>query len=777
MKPDKLTLCAFGPYAAETKIDFTQFGGQGLYLIAGDTGAGKTMIFDAVAFAMFGAASGEFREPAMFRSQYAAADCPTYVELLFTYAGKEYRVVRNPEYVRPAKKGGGETKQKAEAALYLPDGSIVTGYAAVTKRVEELIGLSCSQFTQICMLAQGEFRKLLFAPTEERSRIFRRLFRTTPYQTFQNYLKSESSDLREQYENYDRSIRQYTAGILYRDEEMKEQLDGALRAEDRSRLLSLLKEYLKCGEADKKEIDDQISRSEEALEGKNKLAGKQENILRLKGALAEAKKRAGQCEETLLRFRENYQKERGAEAVMQKLFAQQELEEQRRRAEEMQRSYQAASGKSVQAAIDYTSHQKQFLDEQAGVLAAELKDGEPCPVCGSTEHPHKAALSEHAGRALTREALEREKTKCDQYSQETSELSLQAGLLAERVKNMENQLEEITRRMAETLESSRAGADTNSNSGSNSASENNSTYSLLEESIRKELRGRKITKEEYAGRLAKAERQLKEAEQAALAERAGVEALTAQLTAAGSATEILDEADMEALKNAIRLCKEELEAQRAKKQRLLLWMEADERCLFNIQKQWEAQKKTEERWQWVRALSNTANGTVAGKEKIMLEAYVQMVCFDKIIGRANTRFMMMSGGQYELKRREQSGNRQSQSGLELDVIDHYNATSRSVKTLSGGESFMASLSLALGLADEIQSASGGIRLDSMFIDEGFGTLDEEALKQAMRALHNLTEGNRLVGIISHVAELRERIDKQIIVTKERAGGSRIYLET
>ncbi len=752
MKPDKLTLCAFGPYAAETTIDFTQLGGKGLYLITGDTGAGKTMIFDAISFALFGTASGEFREPAMFRSQYAAADCATYVELLFIYAGKEYRVVRNPEYIRPAKKGGGETKQKAEAVLYLPDGSIVTGYAAVTRRMEELVGLSCSQFTQICMLAQGEFRKLLFAPTEERSRIFRRLFRTTPYQIFQNYLKSESSGLKEQYEKYDGSIRQYAAGILYKDEEMKEQLGEAIRMEDRGHLLILLKEYLKRAKAEQEELDEQISRSEAKLEEKNKLAGKQENILRLRHALLEAARRREQCEETLVRSRENYQKERGTEAVIQKLFAEQELEEQRRHAAQARESYQTASERSVNSNRIYMSHQKQFLDEQAGILAAELKDGEPCPVCGSTEHPHKAVLSKGAGRALTREALEREKERCDQYNREASELSLQAGLLADRVINAENRLEEITHRMEDALEGGCADVDVTRSAG------------------------RKIAKEEYAERLAKAERQLKAAEQAALTERAREEALTVQLAEADSARELLDENAMEELKGVIRLCKEELEAQRSKKQRLLLWMEADAKCLYNIQNQWEAQKKTEERWQWVRALSNTVNGTVGGKEKIMLEAYVQMVYFDKIIGRANTRFMMMSGGQYELKRRGQSGNRQSQSGLELDVIDHYNATFRNVKTLSGGETFMASLSLALGLADEIQSASGGIHLDSMFIDEGFGTLDEEALEQAMRALNNLTEGNRLVGIISHVAELRERIDKQIVVTKERTGGSHVHME-
>jgi len=159
----------------------------------------------------------------------------------------------------------------------------------------------------------------------------------------------------------------------------------------------------------------------------------------------------------------------------------------------------------------------------------------------------------------------------------------------------------------------------------------------------------------------------------------------------------------------------------------------------------------------------------------MLETYIQMRYFDRIIARANTRFMVMSDGQYELKRRLEADNNRSQSGLELDVIDHYNGTERSVRTLSGGESFKASLSLALGLSDEIQSTAGGIRLDTMFIDEGFGSLDEESLQQAMRALAGLSDGNRLVGIISHVAELKEKIDKQIVVTKEKTGGSRVEI--
>ena len=171
---------------------------------------------------------------------------------------------------------------------------------------------------------------------------------------------------------------------------------------------------------------------------------------------------------------------------------------------------------------------------------------------------------------------------------------------------------------------------------------------------------------------------------------------------------------------------------------------------------------------WMRALSDTANGMLSGKQKVELETYIQMTYFDRILRRANLRLLTMSSGQYELKREVDSENRREKAGLELSVIDHYNATERSVKTLSGGESFEASLSLALGLSDEIQSYAGGIQMDSMFVDEGFGSLDEEALHQAMKALIRLTEGNRLVGVISHVSELKEQIERKIIVTKCRS---------
>lgn len=180
-------------------------------------------------------------------------------------------------------------------------------------------------------------------------------------------------------------------------------------------------------------------------------------------------------------------------------------------------------------------------------------------------------------------------------------------------------------------------------------------------------------------------------------------------------------------------------------------------------------EQTEKEYVWIHSLADTAGGTLNGKSKVELETYVQMAYFDRILRRANLRLMTMSSGQYEMKRRESADNKKDKSGLELNVIDHYNGSERSVKTLSGGETFQASLSLALGLSDEIQSMAGGIQMDAMFVDEGFGSLDEDALNQAVKALGNLAEGKKLVGIISHVSELKDRIDKKIVITKNRSG--------
>ena len=303
---------------------------------------------------------------------------------------------------------------------------------------------------------------------------------------------------------------------------------------------------------------------------------------------------------------------------------------------------------------------------------------------------------------------------------------------------------------------------------------------------REELAGKRAAFEAGEKAFREAEKTYLEVSQKAADARSRMEALRAQLQDTEPDTELdagLDREltalglarQMEELTAAQERAKAELDLQEQKKSRIHHRLETNRAAYSRILKQKDAMEEIQQQWTWVKSLADTAAGEVGGKEKITFETYVQMAYFERIIARANTRFMVMSGGQYELKRCSEEDNR-GKSGLGLNVVDHYNGTQRSVRTLSGGESFQASLSLALGLSDEIQSAAGGIRLDTMFVDEGFGSLDEDTLNLAMKALGDLAEGRRLVGIISHVTELKERIERQIVVVKEKSGGSRARIQ-
>ena len=264
--------------------------------------------------------------------------------------------------------------------------------------------------------------------------------------------------------------------------------------------------------------------------------------------------------------------------------------------------------------------------------------------------------------------------------------------------------------------------------------------------------------------LEQAQREYQEGNERLIRIRSALQQLSQQLEAAPEIHAQEEEAAQNAAEELLRKVRTEKQAHDAA-------IAVNAPALKNIRQRQAELTGLEEHYRWIRSLSNTANGNLPGKEKIMLETYIQMTYFDRILHRANLRLSMMTEGHYELARRTEAENNRSQSGLELDVLDHWNGSRRSVKSLSGGESFLASLSLALGLSDVMQSSAGGVRLDTMFVDEGFGSLDEEALNQAMKALLSLTEGKRLVGIISHVGELKSRIDRQIVVTKAPSGGS------
>lgn len=1095
MRPLKLTVSAFGPYAERVVMDLEQLGQQGLYLITGDTGAGKTTIFDAITYALYGEPSGDNRDPSMFRSKYARPETPTEVELVFSYGGKTYTVRRNPEYERPARRGGGTTVQKADAELTLPDGRLVTKAREVNRALIEIIGLNRSQFSQIAMLAQGDFLKLLLADTRSRQEIFREIFKTRYYMVFQERMKAEAGKLQRDCEAARASVQQYIGGIscgqedplapqlqkaqegqlpfqetlelaeqLIRQDRAEEtrwqetldRLDGELRenaallgkaeetqktrdklalaCREREELLpqveaarnALLEEqanaprqetlnqelgaleaqlprYTELSEREAalgalgeritelegtgRQQEEERQAKAQALEAWKRELGalasvetEQERLLREKGqaesrgstlksleaqaAQWQACLRKGREEErrreeldqqrealtasllwekeALQANRERFQAAQSLPEEKQAVLHRQERARERQLAlarlvsaldgytqeqqglQEAQAAYEQARERWERLEEDYRRKNRAFLDEQAGLLAQSLVEGAPCPVCGSLQHPAPAQLS---GAAPTEAELEAAKGAWEAAGQETQAKSLAAGTrraaLEERERQLlrqmadyvdapalagarqqlaacqadvENELaqlqgaltdleERLTRReelereigrqeegladltsrqeqlqeaitQAEVARSALSGqreqlertlyremethlapcpleeapaviARALEQTGERLAQLTQREEAIREQLARKgelerripqaeetlrelegaaarlreELAGAQSRREELAGQLqglrdrlsfpdlAGARKkldglreELQAFAQALARAQETAAARQGELTAADAAIQELrrllehaPEVDVEAQQlrgqTLTRQRGEAGEAQKAVHARLV----TNEAALQRIRERAAELEQLEQRYAWMGALSHTVNGTLAGKEKIALETYIQMTFFDRILQRANLRLLVMSGGQYELKRRREAENNRGQSGLELDVIDHYNGSERSVKSLSGGESFKASLSLALGLADEVQSAAGGVRLDTMFVDEGFGSLDEESLAQALRALNGLTEGSRLVGIISHVAELKEKIDKQIVVTKERTGGSRVTI--
>ena len=916
MRPIRLVMSAFGPYAGRTELNMEELGTRGLYLITGDTGAGKTTIFDAITFALYGETSGGIRESGMLRSMYADSATPTQVELEFTYGGKRYFVKRNPEYERPKTRGEGTTTESANAELTLPDGAVITRLKDVNKALVEIMGVDKDQFSRIAMIAQGDFLKLLLASTEERKKILQKIFHTEPYQHLQDRLREEALSLKNDYIALTASVKQYIGGLLCpadsayaeklrdakagklptgeiialveemnnadlvteadlgaktaelaaREEQVTRDLavaESAKRARDlyyraetqlaaHGATLDTLRGKL-AGEEEKtplrEELIRRISTQEAELTGYAELEGEKAKVRELAVALekvqneingANARKNRTEydldaAQKELAEIGDATTQKAKLEAVAQKLAAKEEdlsaLEAgfaERERLEALLTRAQKAYGLAVEKAgtrrKEFERLQKIYLDAQAGILAETLQDGEPCPVCGSVHHPHPAPKSPEAP---TKEALQAARTAAEEAEGIMAEKSLQAGKLHGSLEahNL------ILQKSAETLfpgverEQWKA-ALLDANQTLHRKLEEN--RAALQDICKTEARKAQLDallpelqdqREQLTKRLGDLAAQKASLESEGRAHAARVEALAKslpypseadargaivvmkrQVAALDLALQTAREALVNGEKRAAELsatmesCKKQMEGmgeidateKRQEKEKLaaerqsLTAMEKavhsrlaqNGMALDHIREKSDQITRQEKRWTWVKALADTANGTITGKQKVMLETYVQMTYFDRILARANTRLMVMSGGQYELKRREESDNKRSQSGLELDVVDHYNGSARSVKTLSGGESFKASLCLALGLADEIQSSAGGIRLDTMFVDEGFGSLDEESLRQAMRALSDLAQGNRLVGVISHVAELKERIDKKILITKEKSAGSR-----
>lgn len=916
MRPLKLTMSAFGCYADKQTIDFETLGNEGLYLITGDTGTGKTTIFDAVTFALYGEMSGDNRKAEMLRSKYAQANAETYVELSFQYHDKVYAIKRNPTYIRAKQRGEGTTEQKADAELHLPDGRIMTKLREVNAKVEEILGINREQFVQISMIAQGEFLKVLHASTEDRIEIFRKIFYTDAYKAFQDQVRKDTNglaqDIKEQRRDYDYNLGniQVDANDYENTQKLSYAKSGLVLVGDviewLTQIISADNEVFAANEklSDEisgklAEINQRLGQAERDKKARDALKAAQDRLPSETTALSEAestlnvekakqseyevlKTQIAEIEQSLPKYLElqnlidvikanekklsvemknanDLQKQQASDTpVLEaakaelKTLADTDAKTEALRAQQVnlttrqsnlsalgvlfesyskllselkfaQTDYATKSTTAKAKREEYEALNKAYLDEQAGILAVELKDGQPCPVCGSTQHPTPAILS---SKAPTKTALNKEKKAAEAVESEM----LAASTLAS---NLNGQSDTKRQEIAATITMLLGGI-------SFDDAPMALTSALM--AVETELLGigKQLAKQEKrAARKKELDESIPTSESnlVKVAELLGkAKELTAALTTQiGADYKIRDkqlielkfnsEADAkaelsvlttkkkdyeEALKAAqsvyettrIKIDSTETEIQTLKvqlgdSQPLNLDMlkqekdstentlrelsennhiigtrkSANQTTLNAISKTAEKITEFEARYKWLKEISDTANGDISGKEKIKLETYIQAAYFNRIISRANLRLLQMSNSQFELKRRDVSG-KQGQSGLDLNVIDHYNGTERDAKTLSGGESFIAALSLALGLSDEIQNNAGGIRLDSMFVDEGFDSLDDTKLSQAMQALISISQANRLIGVISHVAGLDEKIDRKIVVTKERTGGSR-----
>ena len=924
MRPLLLKMSAFGPYAGNTVIEFDKLGDKGLYLICGDTGAGKTTIFDAICYALFGEASGRLRDVSMLRSKYADDLTPTEVELLFLHNDKEYRIVRNPEYYRPSKRGGGLTKQPQDACLYMPDGNVISKAKDVNKAVEELLSLNCDQFFQISMIAQGSFRELLISDTNTRQKIFRELFKTGFYLTLQDKLSEARKEISDKVSDSKKSIELYVrditvdeddvlsidvenakAGLMLTEDiielivslinkdetiandnenklktvngelervnssiaiienainskemlditlkeyEEKKPVEEATNAEFEKAKIELAKKdgivkELSAIEAEIKKNED-IKKTEALI---NRLSADENNKTENLGLLSDEKEqKAGVLSELKSELDglknvgvsiEEYKNK--LEKLDESINELNELKKEHKKLIRGQQELEELTDKYIEDNNEfkrlrdiYEEMEQAFRDGQAGILAATLTDGEKCPVCGSLAHPDKAKLTDEIPSEEKLNQAKENASKARDKANEASSFLRSRRTFVELIKeqlinnavelfsdsdidedkdlfisNLESNIEsrkfEITtlrNDINDKLNNEKRRETRKKEIEDNLISEYEKKLKLIDEDIaslnieiaginasinENKLKAKEIKESLIFSDMSDAEIRrneltytlnsiqqlydIKEQERNQIHDE--VTKLTSKIESLKKSLEgieITDVTDKKAKKTELEYkCNDLIKKIQEERTRIRI----NNNVLANIKDKAESLKETEKNLSYITSLSKTANGDLSGKEKIKLETYIQTTYFDRIIRRANLRFMEMSSGQYELKRQRVASDIRGQSGLDLVVIDHYNGTERSVRTLSGGESFMASLSLALGLSEEVQSSSGGVSVDTLFVDEGFGTLDSDSLDLAYKALTNVTEGNRLVGIISHVAELRNKIDNQIIVKKEKSGGS------
>lgn len=753
MKPLKLILDGWGPYKDTQTVDFSPIQAGGLFLITGPTGAGKTTIFDGITFALYGEVSGSIREKDSLRSDFAAPDAVTRVELRFAHRGEEYRIIRNPRYDRAKLRGEGTTTENEAGELYRDGALAATGSQQVTEAVTELLGLNYRQFKQISMIAQGEFQQLLTASSKERTLIFRDIFQTKLYDTVTQMLgqrvKHVSGKLDECKHRMDECMASFRMEgeawqTLYQQKNrnyqkitdcISRELEALKQARERAReqQVELERDY-KAQVQKTEQVRQNNRRIDQYLTDQARLDQWKEELEGLKEQRRALQKEARRLPEMKKRLEQQQEAVRILEEQVQKA---QDWMRERENLTCLQKQYLQLDTQAKQKKQEYEYQDDRYRKAAAGILAQGLADGMPCPVCGSVKHPSPAQT---AGDIPDETQIRRLKAEAERWMGQAGAAQAEAATSLGALRQMEQNLGEWKKR--------------------------------LEEAPLESLDGLQRQAKEAAAAYQQQRQEAVRLEQACQEAEAAEEKKAAAYRQGKAALRKPKETEKQDVTEMSRTVGE-LESRRKQiireMERLQTSISVNQAGFKQLEAHRQVRQELEAAYGVLRKVERAAAGS--NNRKLVLEQYVLSVYFEDILRAANLRLSAMTGDRYELYRLEEGRDRRMKEGMELEVLDQYTGKRRSVKTLSGGESFKAALALALGTSDVVQSYAGGIQVETLFVDEGFGALDSESLNQAVDILTALSGGQRMIGIISHVEELKEQIDAQVLVQKNNNGSS------
>jgi len=869
MKPISITMSAFGPFSDKVTVDFSKFGTGGIFLITGDTGSGKTTIFDAICFALYNKASGgdERRTNKSFRSDYAKSDSDTYVEFTFSQNNKTYTIKRSPEFMRPNEKGDEYKKVKAKVSLEGSDGLYLDKDTEVGNKINEIVGLDFNQFSQTVMIPQNDFLKIINSKSGDRVTLFNKLFHTGKYGLLQEYLQAENKKCDEEKrqvegiiqsdfnkiiidENYENAsnLQGLLGNLSQIDEVMmllnlmnnysknklkiierelkalsksnEELIEKISQGNDINNNFDLYEKYLKEKEELEKDLDDINNKKELVnrikgalliekddailLKEKQELEELEKEVKELKDKLKDNREELDKLNETKELIYSNYEKVDSVNAEVKTLEDAikllEELNNKSSNLENLDKEKAKAHELFIASENIYIDAREKFYKHQYGIIAKDLVEGEPCPICGSKTHPNKAVLVEDIN--LTKEDIDKLESTKDEKKSAFESLAGDYNSISSRITELKTSLDQINISYSANINELKEKID-NDNKFIDEARNNYNDFNLKNETLNNAVRDLETSLEENNKKLKEVKDLVDKHNEefstnlknngfneydeykSYLEKRDELSALEAEVndfnvkynnnhTLVSEYETMLkgkSRAEVDTYNESKALNEKDISDLDEKKTRLINLISVNGTIYTDLKFNKKSLEEINEKYALVNDLYTCVSGNISGEAKITFETYVLRYYFKQVIAEANRRLNIITNGEFVLRLKNDAASKKVKTGLDLEVYDRNTGKWRDVNTLSGGESFIASLSLALGLSDYVQARSGVVKLDAMFIDEGFGTLDDEALNQAINVLQELSDGKVLVGIISHVSELKNKISNQIVVTKNQRGSN------